>query len=262
MAATLPRRALPALAAAVVAASAATAEDTVLDVGHGTERIAFLIYPGFTALDVFGPRNMLAGLMPATLQLVAASRAPVVTDTGVEVMPHAAFDEVTTGLDVLCIPGGTMGTLAAMEDRAVLGFLARQAPAARFVTAVCTGTLVLGAAGLLRGRRATSHWMVRDLLPLFGATSIEARVVEDGPVVTGAGVTAGMDFGLRLVARLRGDAYAKAVQLVAEYDPEPPFDSGSPDRAPPAITRQMREMFAPFHAEVRLRAEAFARRNP
>lgn len=256
----LPRRALSALLLPAAIPAMAAEDDHDIPVVHGTERIAFLLYPGFTALDVFGPHNMLAGLMPERLDLVAATTEPVRTDTGIAITPTATFDSVAPGLDVLCVPGGTTGTLAAMRDPAMLAFLARHAPATRFVTSVCTGSLVLGAAGLLRGRRATGHWVVRDLLALMGATPVPDRVVEDGPVVTGAGVTAGMDFGLRLVARMRSDAYAKAVQLIAEYAPEPPFDAGSPDRAPPGITRQMRDMFAPFHADARDAALLAARR--
>ena len=247
---TLPRRALPGLVLPA-AAPAAAAEEELAHVGRGTERIAFLLYPGFTALDVFGPHNMLAGLMPAALDLVAATAEPVVTDTGFRVVPTKTFAELEAGLDVICVPGGTEGTLAAMRDAATLDLLRRHAASARYVTAVCTGSLVLGAAGLLRGRRATGHWVARDLLALFGATPVEARVVTDGQLVTGAGVTAGMDFGLGLVAAMRGATYAKAVQLVAEYHPEPPFDAGTPDRAPAGVTRQMREMFEPFQAAVR-----------
>ena len=183
---------------------------------HGVERIAFLIYPGFTALDLFGPHHMFAGLMPARMDLVAATRAPVRTDLGVEIQPTATFDEIEPGLDILCVPGGAQGTLAAMADPATIAFLARQGAAARWVTSVCTGSLVLGAAGLLRGYSATTHWATRELLPIFGATRVDARVVTDRNRMTGGGVTAGIDFGLTLVARLRDRGYAEAVQLLAE----------------------------------------------
>lgn len=256
------RRHMPALLAAGGLASRAAAETPAQTHDHGQERIAFLIYPGFTALDVFGPHNMLAGLMPRRLDLVAATAEPVLTDTGFRVLPTATFAEIEPGLDVLCVPGGTAGTLAAMADAPTIGFLRAQGAAARYVTAVCTGSLLLGAAGLLRGHRATSHWMTRELLPIFGAEPVDARVVESGNRITGGGVTAGIDFGLRLVGKFRSEAWAQAVQLVAEYAPEPPFDAGTPERAPPPVTAWMREMFAPFLVDARAAAEAAMQRLP
>lgn len=232
------------------------------DMVHGRERIAFLIYPGFTALDVFGPHNMLAGLMPERLDLVAATREPVRTDTGISILPTASFAEIEPGLDVLCVPGGTRGTLAAMADPATIAFLARQGAAARWVTSVCTGALVLGAAGLLRGYRATGHWLLRDLLSIFGAEPVNARVVTDRNRMTGGGVTAGIDFGLTLVARMRDPAYARAVQLVAEYDPEPPFRAGTPATAPAETVTFITDMFADFVVEAREASQAAARRMP
>jgi cyclohexyl-isocyanide hydratase len=151
-------------------------------------------------------------------------------------------------LEVLFTPGGTRGTLAAMEDEATLAFMRSRGQQARWITSVCTGSLILGAAGLLQGRRATSHWVARDLLAHFGATPVDERVVQDGNVVTGAGVTAGLDFALTLVATIAGTEHARKVQLVAEYDPAPPFDAGSPTRAGQATTQAMRDMLAPFLA--------------
>lgn len=229
---------------------------------RGPEDLAFLVYPGCTALDVIGPHHMLSGLMGARLRLVAKSRAPIVTDTGVTLTPDTSFAECPEQLTLLCVPGGTAGTLAAMADAETIAFLATRGAAAGWVTGVCTGTLLLGAAGLLRGRRATSHWVTRDLLAAFGAIPEDARVVVDGNRVTGGGVTAGLDFGLSMVAALRDDDYARAVQLVAEYDPAPPFDAGSPARAPAETTRMMRELFAPFHEQARVAAQAAGARMP
>lgn len=211
-----------------------------------TMRIALLIYPGFTALDLFGPHHMLAGLMPARLDLVAATRDPVTTDSRATVVPSAAFEDIEPGLDILLVPGGTTGTLAAMRDPATRDFLARQGEAARVVASVCTGALPLGAAGLLRGRRATTHWLALDLLARFGATPVAERVVEDGNLVTGAGVSAGLDLGLALLRRFAGDEHAGLVQLAAEYDPAPPLACGSPTQAPAALVASARRHFAGF----------------
>ena len=139
-------------------------------------------------------------------------------------------------LDLICIPGGTGGVVRAIGDRETIAFVRAQAQGARYVTSVCTGAFILGAAGLLRGRRATTHWSCVDLLPLVGATYEKARVVRDGNVITAGGVTAGIDFGLSAVAEIAGEKAARTIQLAIEYDPAPPFDSGHPDRAPAAVT--------------------------
>ena len=151
---------------------------------------------------------------------------------------------------MLCVPGGTAGTLAAMQHAPTLDFLRDRGARAGIVSSVCTGSLILGAAGLLAGYRATSHWLTVDLLARFGAIPTQGRVVRDRNRVTGGGVTAGIDFGLTLLSELRDPAYAQATQLVAEYAPAPPFDTGSPDTAPPELVARMRAMFAPFLAEL------------
>jgi len=156
----------------------------------------------------------------------------VATGKGWRIEPTTRFAECPP-LDVLCVPGGS-GQIALMEDEEVLAFLRRQAATARYVTAVCTGSLVLGAAGLLRGYRAASHWMSRDQLALLGATPVDERVVIDRNRITGGGVTAGIDFALTVVAALCGEEAAKRIQLALEYDPQPPFDCGSPEKAGPA----------------------------
>lgn len=201
-------------------------------------RIAMLLYPGVTALDVVGPQELLAGLAPGSLYLVAQKPGPVSSDTGLSLLATTSFAECPAELDVLFVPGGD-GTPAQMRDAATLAFLRDRASRARWVTSVCTGSLILGAAGLLAGYRATSHWCVRDtVLPLLGATPVDERVVFDRNRVTAAGISAGLDFALALSARLRGEAYARTAQLVAEYAPQPPFDAGSPAAAGPATTRE------------------------
>ena len=229
---------------------------------RGPEDIAFLLYPGCTALDFVGPHNMLRGLMGATVRLVAKTREPIVTDTGLAVLPDTTFADCPEALTLVCVPGGSEGTLAAMQDAETMEFLAARGRRATWVTGVCTGTLLLGAAGLLRGYRATSHWLTRDVLPAFGAVPVNERVVIDRDRATGAGVTAGIDFGLSMVAALRDDFYAQAVQLVAEYAPAPPFEAGTPERAPPAATQIITRMFDPFLDRIRRAADEAARRMP
>jgi len=193
-------------------------------------KVIALIYPGMILFDLVGPLTCF-NMMMADIHLVSKTMDPVKTDTGVTVAPTTTLADCPDEADVLFVPGGLGGTTAMMEDAEVVGFLRSRGAKAKFVTSVCTGSLLLGAAGLLKGKRATSHWYTRDLLPLFGATPVEARVVEDGNVITGAAVTAGIDFGLTLAARLRGEDTAKFIQLLIEYDPHPPFDAGSPDKA-------------------------------
>ncbi len=221
---------------------------------HGDETIAMILYTGFTALDLVGPQYLFASLMGARLDLVSTQDTldPVMSDTGLAIAPTATLaDQVANGgtRDIIFLPGGTTGTAGAMKNDALLGFLQSQAKAGATMTAVCTGTLILAKAGLLKNRKATSHWITRPLLERFGATPVEARVVADGPVLTGAGVTAGFDFGLALVARLRGDLYAKALQLQAEYDPEPPFNAGSPQGAGEFLAKTVRGMSATVLAD-------------
>lgn len=221
--------------------------------GGGPLRVAMLVHPDMVLLDLVGPQTVFSLLM-AEVHLVARDRRPVTTDVGIAVTPTTTYAECPAELDVLFVPGGLKGSVALMDDRATLEFLADRASRARFVTSVCTGSLLLGAAGLLNGYRATSHWYVRDLLPLMGATLDGGRVVEDRNRVTGGGVTAGIDFGLTLAARLRGEDYARRVQLVVEYDPQPPFGSGSPERAGESLVGEIRQRRAPLIAAARAAA--------
>jgi len=226
----------------------ATAHDMSAMPAHwiGKEQIAFLIYPQFTALDMVGPHHMLSGLMGATVHIVAKTRDPVTSDAGLTFVPSATFADCPPDLDIICVPGGTEGTLAAMQDEATIRFLKDRGSRARFVTSVCTGSLVLGAAGLLDGYRATSHWAAKPVLPVFGAIPSEGRVVRDRNRITGGGVTAGIDFGLSLVGQLRDRQYAEVAQLIAEYAPEPPYDAGSPSRAPAEVRALTEPMFVDF----------------
>ncbi len=203
-------------------------------------RIAFLLFPNVTQLDLTGPAQVLSRLGGgARLDLVAKMRDPVPTDAGFSILPTALFADVPNA-DILCVPGG-MGTNDAIADDETIDWVRSVGENATWVTSVCTGSLILGAAGLLRGYRATSHWMWRDMLPLFGAEPVAARTVIDRNRVTGGGVTAGIDFALTLTAAIRGEEHARMVQLQIEYDPHPPFDSGSPERATPALVEAFRK---------------------
>ena len=212
----------------------------------GKEQIAMLLYPQFTALDFVGPQYMLASLMGATVHHVAKGRKPVTSDTGLGVLPTATFKQCPKDLDILFVPGGSSGTLAAIADEETLAFLADRGSRAKLVTSVCTGSLLLGAAGLLKGYRATSHWATRELLPLVGATAVDERVVQDRNRITGAGVSAGLDLGLTIVGLLRDRTYAETVQLLAEYAPQPPYSAGSDKTAPAEVKAIIDGMFTGF----------------
>jgi cyclohexyl-isocyanide hydratase len=194
-----------------------------------TMQIAFLLFPNVTQLDLTGPAQVLSRLGDARLDLVAATLDPVPTDAGFSIMPTATFADVRDA-DILCVPGG-LGVNGAIADAATLDWVKHLGAEARWVTSVCTGSLVLGAAGLLVGYKAACHWAQRHMLPLFGAEPVAERVVVDRNRVTGGGVTAGIDFALTLTGLIRGQAHAKLVQLSLEYNPAPPFDAGSPERA-------------------------------
>ncbi len=220
--------------------------------------IAFLLFPQVTQLDLTGPAQVLSRLGNVKLDLVARTRDPVPTDAQFDLLPTATFADVPR-TDILCVPGG-FGTVAAMEDAETIAWVRQVAVDAEWVTSVCTGSLILAAAGLLTGHRAACHWASRDQLAWFGAEPVAERYVFDRNRVTGGGVTAGIDFALALTAAIRGEAHARLVQLSLEYDPAPPFDSGSPERATPetlARYRAMIEKHAPGRAgKVRSIAEA------
>jgi cyclohexyl-isocyanide hydratase len=214
-------------------------------------QIAMLCYPRMTILDLIGPQYMFSSLMGAKVHLVAKTRDPITSDTGVTMVPTATFEEVPRDLTVLFAPGGTDGTLAAMRDDETRNWMADRGSRARYVTSVCTGSLILGAAGLLRGYNATCHWGGLSALSEFGATPVDARIVKDRNRITGAGVTAGLDFGLQMLAELRDRTYAEGVQLMCEYDPHPPFNAGSIHTAPIHVRAMIQAMVAPFPGQVR-----------
>ena len=203
--------------------------------------IGFVIFPNLTQLDFTGPLQVLSRLPDATTHIVAKSLGPVPSDSVLSIPPTVSFPDCPQ-LDLICVPGGG-GVARAMVDAETIAFVRRQAEGARYITSVCTGAFVLGMAGLLKGRRATTHWAYADLLPRVGATHEKSRVVRDGNVITAGGVTSGIDFALRLVAEIAGDEVAQSIQLGIEYDPEPPFQSGHPDRAPDTVRRRVIDAF-------------------
>jgi cyclohexyl-isocyanide hydratase len=205
-------------------------------------RIGFLMFPGMTQLDLTGPYEVLSRLPGAAIHLAWKDVAPVRSDRGLAIVPTDTFETCPT-LDLICVPGGP-GINELLTDDAVLSFIRHQAWGARYVTSVCTGALVLGAAGLLKGKRATTHWMSHGLLAEFGAVPVHARVVTDGRIITGAGVTAGVDFGLTVVAEIAGRELAEAIELGLEYDPQPPFGTGAPERASPELVARLQAQSA------------------
>jgi cyclohexyl-isocyanide hydratase len=214
-------------------------------------KIAMLVYPGMFLQDLVGPLAMFESLMNREIYLVWKDKKPVgnqdpVHPTMIPVQATTTFEECPNDLDVLFVPGGVPGTFNMMEDQEVIGFLQKQAKTAKYITSVCTGSLILGAAGLLKGYKATTHWATFDALKELGAIPTKQRIVEDRNRITGGGVTAGMDFGLLIIARLRNQSYAEATQLYLEYDPQPPFNSGTPEKAPPLVNQFLKEMFAPM----------------
>lgn len=225
--------------------------DMMPDSWKGREKIAIVIYDHMTPLDVVGPHYFLARLAGAEVQFVASSLRPVPCENGLVLMPTATFDTCAKDLDILLTGGGTAGTLAAMSDPAMIDFLADRGSRAKWVASVCTGSLLLGQAGLLRGYRATSHWIGRPLLKDFGAIEVDQRVVFDRNRATGAGVSAGLDLALALIQKLRPLAFAQTMQLLAEYAPEPSLHSGTPETAPPTVLAEARELTGSFVSSAR-----------
>lgn len=219
----------------------------------GREKIAMLLYPGFYAPDLINPQFMFKAMMGSEVYLVSPNEflSPIEA-SGVAIMPTHRQSECPDDLDILFVPGGATGTLHAMRDANFIDFIKAKAEKAKYITSVCTGSLLFGEAGLLQGKKATSHWSTLHLLEKYGAKPVKERVVWDGNLVTGGGVTAGIDFGLQMVAALRGKPYAQAIQLQTEYDPMPPFDSGSPEKALPFVRDNVKAMFAPLVLDMEL----------
>jgi cyclohexyl-isocyanide hydratase len=204
-------------------------------------RVAMLLYPGLTLLDLAGPQTALS--MHCDIHLVWKTRDAITTDTGIRIYPDTTFADCPRDLDVLFVPGG-FGTAGVMVDAQALEFLRDRGRSARYITSVCSGSMILAAAGLLQGYKATTHWSSLEVLAALGVDVVKARVVIDRNRMTGGGVTAGIDFGLTLLAQLRGEDAAKLSQLAMEYDPAPPFDAGSPEAAGPVITARARAFVA------------------
>lgn len=219
--------------------------------------IAFVLFPNVTQLDFTGPLQVLSRVPGARIHLVAKTMDPVSTDAVLTLNPTHTFSTCPPA-DVLVIPGG-FGVDDAMNDKELMAFVRREGARAKYMSSVCTGAFVLGAAGLLKGKKATTHWAYHDDLTRVGAIPVKARVVRDGNVFTGGGVTAGIDFALTLAAELAGEDAAKAIQLGLEYDPAPPFDSGAPEKASAATRQAMTERYAGRLASFR---DALRRTNP
>jgi cyclohexyl-isocyanide hydratase len=218
--------------------------------------IGLLLFPDITQLDMTGPYEVFIKFPEANVHLIWKNRKPVTAGGGMQILPTMTFADCPP-LDLICVPGGA-GMNPLLNDPETLDFIRRQAKNARYVTSVCTGALVLGAAGLLKGKRATTHWMSRDMLAAFGATPVADRVVIDGNVITGGGVTAGIDFALVVAAEAFGEDLAKSIQLSIEYDPHPPFDAGSPERAGAVLVTKVRTIAAKRQAERQADVDAAA----
>lgn len=217
----------------------------------------FVLFPNVTQLDFTGPLQFLHRLPGATTHIAAKTLDPVPSDCGLALVPTVTFADCPAA-DLICVPGG-FGVSQAMADAETIAFVKAQGAKARYVTSVCTGAFVLGAAGLLRGKRATTHWAYRHLLEKVGAVREDARVVRDGGVITGGGVTAGIDFALTVVAEIAGPEVAQTLQLGLEYDPQPPFVGGSPERAGADIVARSRGFYDRRVAEFAAEIDALAR---
>jgi cyclohexyl-isocyanide hydratase len=207
----------------------------------------FVIFPHLTQLDFTGPLQVLARLPESKVHIAAKTREPVPSDCSLALVPTCTFADCPE-LDLLCVPGGAEGVTKAVQDPETVNFVRERAKRAKYVTSVCTGAFLLGAAGILRGRRATTHWAYTDLLSFLGATYHKGRIVRDGNLTTSGGVTSGIDFALSLVAEIAGEDIAKRIQLGIEYDPVPPFDCGTPDRAPQALKDALADRYAKANA--------------
>ncbi|RJY06928.1 DJ-1/PfpI family protein [Aurantiacibacter aquimixticola] len=244
---TLDRRQILALAALAggagafetASAEAHDAQGRMPPLPEDAPKIAMLVHPRMIALDLINPMTVF-NILRSNIMLVGKTMEPAATDVRIPIGATHTFDQVPREVDVLFVPGGIMGTIAAMDDPETLTFLSDCGRRAKWVTSVCTGSLLLGAAGLLQGYRAASHWTVSDLLPKLGATKVDERVVIDRNRMTGGGATAGLDFGLTLAAKLVDEEAARRIQLILEYAPEPPFANGTPAQAGPERVATMR----------------------
>jgi cyclohexyl-isocyanide hydratase len=221
-------------------------------------QVGLLLFPDITQLDLTGPYEVFIKFPQTSVHLIWKNRDPVTAGGGMQILPTMTFADCPQ-LDLICVPGGA-GMNPLLNDPETLAFIRAQANGARYVTSVCTGALVLGAAGLLIGKRATTHWMSREMLASFGAIPAAERFVVDGNVITGGGVTAGIDFALAVAGQVFGPDVAKSIQLGIEYDPKPPYDAGSPERAEPALVAATRAAAANRQAERQRAVDAAAAR--
>ena len=221
-----------------------------------TLRVGMLLFPQLTQLDFTGPFEVLHRIPEARVHVLWKDLEPVPADSGLRIVPTTRIDDCPP-LDIVFVPGG-IGQVELMADTQVLDFLETQAKSARYVTSACTGSLVLGAAGLLDGYDATTHWAYSELLPIFGARHVRGRVVSDRGRITAGGVTSGIDLGLRIAAEVAGEDVAKAIQLSMEYDPAPPFRCGHPDVADAAIVARTRDRLKPVLERRRVLCERAA----
>lgn len=217
---------------------------SLVDDDTAAMQIAMLIYPEMTAMDMVAPQLIFANLPNAKVHLVWKDMAPIVCDSGLAVLPTCTLEACPADLDVLFVGGSKAATWPLLHDKTIINFLADRGARAKWVTSVCTGSLLLAAAGLLNGYNATSHWAVRHLLASLGAEPINERVVSDRNRLTGGGITAGIDFALMLASKLCGEQFAQTLQLILEYDPEPPFPGGSPQHAAPEILQLAQSIYA------------------
>lgn len=204
-----------------------------------TIKVGFLIFDNMQLLDFAAPFDEFSSVAELDVALIGKTLKPVTTTSGLRITPSHDINTLHP-LDVLCVPGGS-GINQLIDDESVLDFIRQQAKSVRYLTSVCTGALVLGASGLLKGRKATTHWSAMAYLKDFGAIPVKNRVVVDGNIVTAGGVTAGMDFGLTMIAELLGEKIAKTVQLQMQYDPAPPFDCGTPEKAPTNLVQEIKQ---------------------
>lgn len=259
-----------AMAAAAAPANPSAAEQKAMSDAHmaamnqvlgaglwGKEQIAMLLYPKFTALDLVGPHYFFACMFGAKVHLVTTEKdlSPVVSDLGLAIAPTVTMADAPKDLDVLFMGGGTEGTLSVMKRADTMDWIKDRASRARHITSVCTGSMILAKAGLLKGKRATSHWLARDVLADYGAIPVDERVVQDGNILTGAGVSAGLDFAVALVEQLRGRAYAEALVLQAEYAPAPPIKGGTLATSSAPVGEMMRQMGDPVAEQFRALAK-------
>lgn len=219
--------------------------------------IGLVLFPKLTQLDLTGPLEVFSRVPGAQVHLLWKDTKPVASDKGFAIVPTTSFADCPT-LDVICVPGGP-GQVDLMDDRETLDFLRRVAPDCRWVTSVCTGSLVLGAAGLLKGYKATCHWGSIDQLALLGVEPVNERIVRDRNRMTGGGVTSGIDFALALVSEMVGRETAEAIQLQLEYDPKPPFNAGTPRTAPAGVLADVKKKMTDFIAKRRAATEKAAK---